>query len=60
MGKTYTINEIVTEIGKQIFDEIDLVQDINNLFKVEIGGFEIYKEQISDLLDLININLELG
>ena len=60
MGKTYTINEIVTEIGRQIFDEIDLVQDINNLFKVEIGGFEIYKEQISDLLDLININLELG
>ena len=60
MGKTYTINEIVAEIGKQIFDEIDLVQDINNLFKVEIGGFEIYKEQISDLLDLININLELG
>ena len=60
MGKTFTINEIVTEIGKQIFDEIDLVQDINNLFKVEIGGFEIYKEQVSDLLDLININLELG
>ena len=60
MGKTFTINEIVTEIGKQIFDEIDLIQDINNLFKVEIGGFEIYKEQISDLLDLININLELG
>ena len=60
MGKTYTINEIATEMGKQIFDEIDLVQDIKNLFKVEIGGFEIYKEQISDLLDLININLEIG
>ena len=60
MGKTFTINEIASEIGKQIFDEIDLVEDINNLFKVEIGGFEIYKEQISDLLDLININLELG
>ena len=60
MGKTFTINEIVVEIGKQIFDEIDLIEDMNNLFKVEIGGFEIYKEQVSDLLDLININLELG
>ena len=60
MGKTFTINEIASEIGKQIFTEIELTEDIDNLFKVEIGGFEIYKEQISDLLDLINISLELG
>ena len=59
MGKTYTINEIISQIGKQIFDEIDLIEDFNNIFKVELGGFEIYKEQVNDLLDLINMNLDI-
>ena len=59
MGKTYTINDLVGQIGKQIFDEIENVADVNNLFKVEVAGFEIFKEQINDTLDLINLNLDL-
>ena len=59
MGKTYTMNGIVDQIGKQIFDEIESKADVNNLFKVEVGGFEIFKEQINDTLDLINLNLNL-
>ena len=59
MGKTYTINSMVDQIGKQIFDEIEAKNDVNNLFKVEVGGFEIFKEQINDTLDLVNLNLDL-
>ena len=59
MGKTYTINEIVDQIGKQIFDEIESKYNVNNLYKVEVAGFEIFKEQINDLLDLVNLNLDL-
>ena len=59
MGKTYTINSMVEQIGKQIFDEIEAKHDVNNLFKVEVGGFEIFKEQINDTLDLVNLNLNL-
>ena len=59
MGKSSTINNMVEFIGKQIFDEIESKADVNNLFKVEVGGFEIFKEQINDTLDLINLNLNL-
>ena len=59
MGKTYTINEIIDQIGKQIFEEIDSKYNVNNLYKVEVAGFEIFKEQINDTLDLINLNLNL-
>ena len=59
MGKTSTINAIVEQVGKQIFDEIEESADVNNLFKVEVAGFEIFKEQINDTLDLINLNLNL-
>ena len=59
MGKTSTINAIVEKVGKQIFDEIEESADVNNLFKVEVAGFEIFKEQINDTLDLINLNLNL-
>ena len=45
MGKTYTINSMVEQIGKQIFDEIEAKNDVNNLFKVEVGGFEIFKNK---------------
>ena len=59
MGKTFTINGLVEQIGKQIFNEIESKADVNNLYKVEVAGFEIFKEQINDALDLINLNLNL-
>ena len=46
MGKTFTINGLVEQIGKQIFDEIESKANVNNLYKVEVAGFEIFKEQI--------------
>ena len=59
MGKSFTINGMIEQIGKQIFDEIESKADVNNLFKVEVAGFEIFKEQINDTLDLINLNLNI-
>ena len=34
MGKSFTINGMIEQIGKQIFDEIESKADVNNLFKV--------------------------
>ena len=59
MGKTFTINDLLGQIGNHIFNEIEKVANVNNLFKVEVAGFEIFKEQINDTLDLINLNLNL-
>ena len=59
MGKTYTINELVSEAVDDLYDQIEFAEDSNNLFKVEVGGFEISKEQINDLIDIINITLDL-
>ena len=58
-GKTYIIKEIIPHIIRQIYDEIGISDYENEVFKIEIGIFEICKDQINDLLDLDNINLNL-
>ena len=58
-GKTYTINEIIPQAIKQIFDYINQTDSENELFKIDISIIEIYKEQVNDLLDIENKNLNL-
>ena len=58
-GKTYTINEIIPQAVKQIFDFINQSDSENELFKIDISIIEIYKEQVNDLLDIENKNLNL-
>ena len=59
-GKTYIIKEIIPKIIKQLYEEIGISDLENEIFKIEIGMFEIYKEQINDLLEMNNINLNLN
>ena len=58
-GKTYTIKEIMPQVENQIFEYIDGSNENNELFKIEVAMIEIYKEQVSDLIDLKNTNLNL-
>ena len=58
-GKTYTINEIIPQAIKQIFDYINESDSENELFKIDVSIIEIYKEQVNDLLDIENKNLNL-
>ena len=59
-GKTYIIKEIIPKIIKQIYEEIGISDLENEVFKLEIAMFEIYKEQINDLLQINNTNLGLN
>ena len=58
-GKTYIIKEIIPKIVRQIYEEIEISDYENELFKIEAGIFEIYKDQINDLLEMDNTNLNL-
>ena len=58
-GKTYIIKEIMPMIIRQIYEEIGMSDYKNEIFTINVGMFEIYKEQINDLLDLDNTNLNL-
>lgn len=58
-GKTYTIKEIIPYIIRQIYDEIGISDYENEVFTIEIGIFEICKDQINDLLDQNNFDLNL-
>ena len=58
-GKTYIIKEIIPQITRQIYEEIGMSDFDNEIFKIDVGIYEIYKEQINDLLELNNINLNL-
>lgn len=56
-GKTYIIKEIIPQIIRQIYEEIGISDYENEIFKIEVGMFEIYKEQINDLIKIDNVNL---
>ena len=58
-GKTYTIKQIIPQIIKQIYEEIGVSDRENEVFKIKVALFEIYKEQINDLLQKENINLNI-
>ena len=58
-GKTYTIKQIIPQIISQIYEEIGLSDSENELYKINSSVYEIYKEQINDLLHMKNINLNL-
>ena len=58
-GKTYIIKEIIPKIIRQIYEEISISYFENELFKIEAAVYEIYNEQIDDLLKLDNTNLNL-
>ena len=58
-GKTYTIKQIIPQIISQIYEEIGLSDSENELYKIQSSVYEIYKEQINDLLHMNNINLNL-
>jgi kinesin family protein 5 len=58
-GKTYTIKQIIPQIISQIYEEIGLSDSENELYKIQSSVYEIYKEQINDLLHMKNINLNL-
>ena len=58
-GKTYIIKEIIPHIIRQIYEEIEISDNENEIFKIEIAIFEIYKDQINDLLNSENTNLNL-
>ena len=58
-GKTYTIKQLIPLIISQIFNSINESDTNNELFKIEVSAFEIYKEQINDLIDKKNKNLNL-
>ena len=58
-GKTYTLKEIIPKITKQIYEEIYNSNQENEFFKIDTACFEVYKEEINDLLKLDNINLNL-
>ena len=55
-GKTYVIKEIMPQIIRQIFE---IIYTNKELFNIEIAIYEIYKEQINDLIKKDNINLNL-
>ena len=42
-GKTYIIKEIIPQIIRQIYEEIGISDYENEIFKIEVGMFEIYK-----------------
>ena len=58
-GKTYIIKEIIPQIIRQIYEEIEISDNENEIFKIEIAIFEIYKEKINDLLNsnITNLNI---
>ena len=58
-GKAYIIKEIIPQITRQINEEIGMSDFDNEIFKIDFGIYEIYKEQINDLLEVNNINLNL-
>ena len=58
-GKTYAIKQIIPQIIKQIYEEIGMSDRENEVFKIKVALFEIYKEQINDLLQKENIDLNL-
>ena len=58
-GKTYTIKQIIPQIISQIYEEIGLSDSENELYKIQSSVYEIYKEQINDLLHMNNTNLNL-
>ena len=58
-GKTYTIKEIIPSIISQIFKYIYESDIEDELFKIEVSSFEIYKEKINDLIEVNNKNLNL-
>ena len=58
-GKTYTIKQILPQIISQIYEEIGLSDSENELYKIQSSVYEIYKEQINDLLHMNNTNLNL-
>ena len=58
-GKTYVIKEIIPQIIRQIYEIIYFNSGNKELFNIEIAMYEIYKEQIDDLLETDNINLKL-
>ena len=58
-GKTYIIKEIIPHITRQIYEEIEISDNKNEIFKIEIAIFEIYKEQINDLLNSKSTNLNI-
>ena len=58
-GKTFTIKEITPLIVSQIFSYINESDTDNELFKIELSSFEIFKEQINDLINTNNKNLNL-
>ena len=58
-GKTYTIKEIIPLIVSQIFDYINVSDNEDELFKIELSSFELYKEQINDLIEVNNKNLNI-
>ena len=58
-GKTYTIKQIIPQIISQIYEEIGLSDSDNELYTIQSSVYEIYKEQINDLLHMKNINLNL-
>ena len=58
-GKTYTIKQIIPQIIKQIYEEIGVSDCENEIFKIKVALFEIYKEQVNDLLQKENINLNI-
>lgn len=58
-GKTYTIKQIIPQIIKQIYEEIGISDRENEVFKIKVALFEIYKEQINDLLQKENTDLNI-
>jgi len=58
-GKTFTIKQIIPQISSQIYEEIGLSDCENNMYKIHVAVYEIYKEQINDLLHMKKMNLNL-
>ena len=58
-GKTYAIKEIIPSIILQIFKYINESDIEDELFKIEVSSFEIYKEKINDLIEVNNKNLNM-
>ena len=58
-GKTHSIREIIPLMTSQLFEYINESDNKDELFKIEVSSFEIYKEQINDLIDVNNKNLNI-